>query len=357
LEIDYAGIDLSAPDGIRYRFMMEGKDATWQEVGERRQAFYDHLSPGNYRFRVAESNDIGQWTELKLPLSIQVRPAFYETAWFQLLTVLAFAGLLYLAYAMRVRMLTNALRAKLQERADERLRIARELHDTLLQSLHGLMLRFHFATNELPENEPAREPLQLALERADTAFLEARQRIESLRDEVPDETRFHVQLLQMAQNLDVQSHLEFVVREEGDSRAIVAQVQTELCRIAREALVNTLNHAKATRASIQLIYLPSELRMCCRDNGIGIPGEVMRTGRRAGHWGLVGIAERTATIGGKLKIAEARGGGTDIEVSVLRRRAYRRARPSMQRLLSVFHPEHPEHKIAITIDPGHDPGP
>ena len=323
LEIDYAGVDLSAPENIRYRYMMAGKDSSWQEVGDRRQAFYDHLAPGHYTFRVAESNDIGQWAERSASLAIVVRPAFYETYWFRALVALAFASVLYLAYSLRVHMLTNTLRANLQERANERLRISRELHDTLLQSVHGLMLRFHFATSELPEDEPARESLQIALQRADVAFLEARQRIELLREEVPDVPNFSEQLFQIAQELDIQSRLDFFVGEEGESKVIIGKVQTELGRIAREALINIMNHAEATKAQITLSYSATELRMCCIDNGIGLPAEILREGRRAGHWGLVGLAERAATINGRLHISNASEGGTRIEVSVPAGRAYR----------------------------------
>ncbi|WP_160115039.1 sensor histidine kinase [Bryocella elongata] len=323
LEIDYSGVDLSAPEKIRYRYMLEGKDPSWQEVGDRRQAFYDHLSPGHYTFRVSESDDLGQWTDLTLPLSVVVQPAFYETYWFMLLMALAVIGILYLAYSLRVRIVTNALRLKMQERANERLRISRELHDTLLQSIHGLMLRFHFATNELPPDEPAREPLQLALQRADDAFLEARQRIELLRDEVPDEPHFNQQLFQMAQGLDIQSCLDFAVNEEGEPRVIVGKVQAELCRIAREALINTMNHAKATNARVSLIYSSSDLRMRCGDNGVGIPEEILKRRQRPGHWGLVGIAERVATIDGKLTIRSTGGAGTTLEIKIPARRAYR----------------------------------
>jgi signal transduction histidine kinase len=184
------------------------------------------------------------------------------------------------------------------------------------------MLRIHFAAEELPESEPVRKPLQLALQRADDVFVEARQRIEFLRDEVPEEPDFSLQLAKIAEDLDVHQVLSFKIIEEGERRFLRNDVQGELCRIAREALVNTLNHAKAKSAEISLAYEKSELSMKCSDTGLGIPIDVMKTGRRAGHWGLIGMKERATTIEAKLQVWSTPGSGTQIEVRVPAKRAY-----------------------------------
>ena len=323
LEIDYAGIDMAAPEKISYQYTMEGEDKTWHIVGNRRQAFYNHLSPGRYRFRLKVASGNSAWTELTIPLWITVTPAFYQTSWFIAAVVILVIGALYLLYILRVRYLTSSLKRRLKMRSDERLRIARELHDTLLQSIHGLMLRFHFATEELPKGEPARQPLLLALQRADDVFMEARQRIELLRDEVPDEPDFALQLTKVAEELALQKVMNFRVIEEGQSRFLKGDVQNELCRIAREALVNTAHHGKARSAEICLVYERSGLTMKCCDDGIGIPPEVLRDGKRFGHWGLIGMKERAATIEARYQLWSAPGAGTQIEVRVPAKRAYR----------------------------------
>lgn len=323
LEIDYIGIDLAAPEKIAYRYMLEGEDKTWHDVANRRQAFYTHLNPGRYRFRLLAASGNNPWIELATPLSITVTPVFYQTPWFIAIIVVMSGCLLYLAYILRVRYLTGNLQRRLKERVDERMRIARELHDTLLQSIHGLMLRIHFAVEELPEEEPVRKPLQLALQRADDVFVEARQRIEFLRDEIPEEPDFALQLAKVAEDLDLHGVMSFQIVEDGERRFLHTDVQGELCRIAREAIVNTLHHANAKSAEISLGYGKTELSMKCSDTGIGIPPDVLRSGRRSGHWGLIGMKERAASIEAKFQVWSTPGAGTQIEIRVPAKRAYR----------------------------------
>jgi signal transduction histidine kinase len=323
LEIDYAGIDLAAPEKVAYKYLLEGEEKEWHDVGARRQAFYSHLKPGSYRFHILAMNGTDRGTELGAPLLISVTPAFYQTPGFIVALVLLIGVLLYIGYLLRVRYLTSSLKKRLKERAEERLRIARELHDTLLQSIHGLMLRFHFATEGLPESEPARGPLLFALSRADEVFVEARKRIEYLRDEVPDEPGIAQKIAKIAEELEIQNALSFRVVEEGQRQFLTDNVEMELCRIAREALINTRNHAKASSAEVVIAYGSSELLMKCCDTGVGIPATVLSDGSRLGHWGLVGMRERATSINGTLQLWSSPETGTQIEVRVPAKRAYR----------------------------------
>ncbi len=353
LEIDYIGIDLPSPERVIYRYMLEGEDKSWREVGNRRQAFYTHLRPGNYRFHVRAWNGTGQWQELAAPLSIAITPAFYQTAWFYLLAALVALMLLYLTYLLRVQYLTNVLKDRLKHRSDERLRIARALHDTLLQSVHGLMLRFHFAAQTLPENTPARQSLEVALVRADAVYLEARSQVESLRNEVAEGTDLASLIARQAQELDIQQGMKFQIIENGQRQPLNGAAQAELYRIASEALTNTVLHAGAPSAEVILTYGSSELLMKCCDTGIGFPPDVLETGQRTGHWGLIGMRERAAAMEGKLQIWSAPGGGTEIEVRVPARRAYLYPRMRfvwLQRLLQF-------RRTATGLDTGPDAGP
>jgi len=322
LEIDYAGIDLASPEKVVYRYLLENEEKRWHEVGTRRQAFYTHLSPGHYRFRLQTANQSHEWIDLRVPIELVITPAFYQTSWFVAAVAVLAIGLLYLGYILRVRHLTANLRKRLMVRADERLRIARELHDTLLQSIHGLMLRFHFATEVLPEKEPAREGLKSALQKADDVFLEARRRIELLRDEVPEEPDFAQQLTKAAEQIDLPKVMKFRVVEEGERRHIKSDIQRELCRIAREALVNTMHHSGAQACEVILVYGASTLWMRCCDDGVGIPQQVMDEGRRSGHWGLVGMKERAANIEAEFQVSSIPNAGTQIEIKLSGRRAY-----------------------------------
>jgi signal transduction histidine kinase/ligand-binding sensor domain-containing protein len=323
LEIDYIGIDLTAPEKVIYKYMLVGEDTAWQDAGTRRQAFYRHLSPGKYTFRVAAASGDEVVTELTLPLVLTVTPAFYQTKWFIAICLLAALSLLYAAYLMRMQYVTNGLKERLKERSSERIRIARELHDTLLQSIHGLMLRFHFATEALPEDEPVRKSLQVALSRADEVILEGRRRVQDLREEVSDVVDFASQIASLATDLDIQRVMEFYVTENGEPMELDVGVRGELCKVAREALTNMLRHSGAKRAEIALTYDGDEFMMKCCDNGVGLAPAILSDGKRQGHWGLVGMRERISTIEGTLQLWSSPGCGTEIEIRIPGRKAYR----------------------------------
>jgi len=226
----------------------------------------------------------------------------------------------------------------MKERSGERLRIARELHDTLLQSVHGLMLRVHFATEALPNDEPARESLHLALSRADEVMLEGRRRVQDLREEVPEHAELASQIARVAEELDIQKSMSFQIIEDGQRKELDPLVQRELYSIAREALTNTVYHSKAASAEISLIYANSYFLMKCCDTGIGLEPSILTNGQRIGHWGLVGMRERASAIQGKIQLWSSPGTGTEIEIRVPARRAYRFPSTRMawlQRLLQL----------------------
>jgi hypothetical protein len=150
LEIDYTALSLVAPEKNRFRVKLEGRDPDWKDVGNERKAFYNDLPPRNYRFRVMACNNSGVWNEAGASFDFSIDPAYYQTAWFQASCVAAFLGLLWALYRFRLHQIAQEFNARLEERVGERTRIARELHDTLLQSFQGLMLRFQVAHDELP---------------------------------------------------------------------------------------------------------------------------------------------------------------------------------------------------------------
>jgi signal transduction histidine kinase/ligand-binding sensor domain-containing protein len=338
LEIDYVGLDLPSPEKVAYQYRLEGEDRTWHDVGNRHQAFYTRLRPGSYRFHVRAWDGTSQWRELVAPLAITITPAFYQSAWFYIVSAIVAMGFLYLIYLLRVYYLTSLLKDRLQQRSDERMRIARALHDTLLQSVHGLMLRFHFAAQALPEQALERKSLEAALVRADAVYLEARSQVESLRDDAAQGPNLVSLIAKRAEELDVQQSMTFQIVENGLRQPLHRMAQSELYRIASEALSNTLLHARAPSAEVVLTYGGSEFLMKCCDKGIGLPPHVLEEGQREGHWGLIGMRERAAALEGKLQIWSAPNSGTEIEVRIPARRAYVSARPRivwLQRLLQL----------------------
>ncbi len=322
LEIDYAGIDLNTPTQVSYRYLLEGFDATWQLADRSREAVYARLAPRTYRFRVAATIDGDHWSELTEPLVFTVRPAFYQRLWFMALCGLVVAGLLWLLYLMRVRYITSRIKDRLEQRSNERLRIARELHDTLLQSIHGLMLRFHYATEQLEQEHPARSSLQTALQRADSLIVEGRNRVQDLRGEADRNTSLANMIAQHVVELQTENGPGIHVAEEGVRRSMLPLVKEEICRISRECVVNSIKHSGATSIEIELNYGPRFFDLRCKDNGCGIDPEVLRQGGRSGHWGFRGMKERARNVGATFRIWSTSGRGTEIEVRLRAEAAY-----------------------------------
>src|SRR5258708_2271650 len=183
LDVHYLGVNLTTPESVTYKYRLDGLDDAWQEVGHRTEAIYTQLRPGRYTFRVMASNADGEWTEPVSSASFEVLPRFYQTTWFLLLCVLAGLLLLWFAFTLRVRVLTRGIRARAEERADERVRIARDLHDTLLQGIQGLLLTVHVAAQKVSQGEDSKMLLERALSTADRIVIEGRNRVNSLRSE------------------------------------------------------------------------------------------------------------------------------------------------------------------------------
>jgi hypothetical protein len=181
LEIDYTALSLVAPEKIRFRYKLEGKDADWQEVGNRRQAFYNDLAPRRYRFRVKAANNSGVWNEAGAFLDFSVAPAYYQTMWFRAVVTAAILALLAALYQIRARQMARRFNLRMEERVNERTRLARDLHDTLLQSFQGVLLKFYAVTYKLPDHNEARSDLEGAIEQARQAIAEGRDAVQGLR--------------------------------------------------------------------------------------------------------------------------------------------------------------------------------
>ena len=183
LQIDYTSPTFSIPQRVNFRYRLDNYDRDWHEAGTRRQAFYTDLPPGKYSFRVIASNSDGVWNEHGPKLDFSVTAAYYQTNWFRAVCAVAFLALLWAAYQFRVRRLRHEFEMTLDARVGERTRIARELHDTLLQSFHGLLLRFQTVSQLLPERPiEAKEKLDNAIEQAAGAITEGRDAVQGLRD-------------------------------------------------------------------------------------------------------------------------------------------------------------------------------
>ncbi len=332
LEIDYTALSFVVPEKVQFRYKLEGRDRDWQDAGNRRQAFYTDLPPRNYRFRVVACNNSGVWNETGTFLDFSVAPAYYQTTWFRLSCVAAFLALLWGLYQLRLRQLAREFNAGLEARVNERTRIARELHDSLLQGFQGLMFRLQAVRDLLPVRPTeASEALDIALERGDKAIAEGRDTVSDLREPIMGDSDIAQALTALGKELALQSGNSLVPRVrvlvEGKQRELNPMLRDEIYRIAREALRNAFRHARAQKIEAEITYSDSKFLLHVRDDGGGIDPEVANQGARAGHWGLPGMRERAKCFGGKLEVWSERGAGTEIELSVPGPIAYGKSEP------------------------------
>jgi signal transduction histidine kinase len=326
LDIKYFGLDLSNPKDVVYRYRLEGLDKTWQEVGGRTEAIYTHLRPGRYSFQVMASNGNDVWTKPVTSSMFRILPHFYEMRWFQTLCLLAGVLLVWFGISFRVRYVSNAIRIRAEERADERVRIARELHDTLLQGIQGLLLTFHVAAERVPADHVSKKTLDKALTMADRIIVEGRNRVSRLRSEKPTDAELKTLIEGVAANLNNIREVEFAVERTGGTDILQSHVVDEIFCIAREALTNAFRHSGASRIVVELDYKEKEFRMSCCDNGRGFDADALRSSQRNSHWGLRGMEERAGNIGAKLSLTSAAAKGTDVRIALPARLAYVRRR-------------------------------
>jgi len=327
LGIDYTALSLAVPERVHFRFKLEGQDEEWREATNNRRVEYSNLAPRNYRFRAAACNNSGLWNEEGAFLDFSIAPAYYQTNWFRVLCVGAFLALAWALYQFRLHQIQRQFNISFEARVNERLRIARELHDTLLQSLHGLLFRFQAARNMLPRRpEEATEALDTAIARTEQAIAESQDAIRDLRPAA----RGDLEELMRAVGEELESSViyngarpTFEVIVEGERKALSPTLQAEVYRIACEILRNAFRHACARRIEAEVRYADEQLRVRIRDDGKGIDQEVLKKGSRQGHWGLPGVKERAYQIGAQLDFWSQAGAGTEVQLSIPAAIAYR----------------------------------
>lgn len=332
LAISYIGIDLSAPERVFYRYRLSGEDDQWQQVGRRRQAFYTRLRPGHYRFEVAASN--GQdWSPATTLLQVDVAPAFYQTWWFRLLCVLAAVAAVLLVLQLRTQYAIQQVRERFSARIRERERVARDLHDTLLQGFQGLLLRFNAINLAIPQGEIAHGKLDDVLRKADHLLVESRDKIKDLRYETLDNDSLQQALDEYGRDLIEPTGCAFRLIIEGTPRALDPGSYEEIHGIAREALTNAARHSGATRIEVLLLFQRYGLTLRVTDNGHGMDEQVMHGNGPRNHWGVQGMRERAANLKAKLIFKAAPKNGTVVQLRIPGRVAFTGGRP-----LSRVHP-------------------
>jgi signal transduction histidine kinase/ligand-binding sensor domain-containing protein len=314
--VRFAGLRYQSPETIHYRYRLEGLDSRWYETDStRRQATYTTLPSGQYDFRVQAASGRGPWNEQGASLHIEVRPPWWATWWFRSLYGLLLALAVWWAYRIRVSQVSHRVTIRMEERIAERTRIARDLHDTLLQGLLSASLQLAVANTQLPAEAAAKPLVSRVYEMLRQLIEEGRNTVRGLRIRhlEPDELERAISLI--PRDIGADEKIQFRLTVEGTARTLRPCVRDEVYWIAREALVNAFRHSGAHLIEGMLEYSRNRFRMLVRDNGCGMDADVVRSGRE-GHWGLTGMSERSERIAARLNVLSAPGAGTEIDLVI-----------------------------------------
>jgi signal transduction histidine kinase/ligand-binding sensor domain-containing protein len=327
--IRYAAVSLSDPEAIRFRYKLEETDKGWHEEAQADPVTYRNLSPGLYHFSVEATDTNGEWSQKAAKLEFTILPAFYQTRTFLFVSMAALVGLVWLGLRLRIRHVAAAIRERAEVRADERVRIARDLHDTLLQGVQGLTLRFHVAAQELPEGSRTRQSMERALEVADRILVEGRDRVTRLRTG-------HLTLADLADafeaivtDLNDGRRVHFTVNVNGRAEDVTPSVLQELYYLGREAITNAFRHSKASEIIVNIKCGSKAVVLEITDNGCGFDLVAQEANPHAGHWGFTGMKERAKAVGAYFECHSVEGKGTEVVVTVPARRAYKK-RPAKE---------------------------
>jgi signal transduction histidine kinase/ligand-binding sensor domain-containing protein len=300
LEIRYAGLSFKVPQKVRFRYRLEGRETNWQEPGGRREAFYQDLRPGHYRFRVIACNDDGIWNETGATQDFSIAPTWYQTRWFLILSIACTLLLLWTIYLLRVRYIAKAIAERFDERLAERTRIARDLHDTLLQTIQGSKLVADSALKSSSDFSRMRGSMEQLSAWLGRATEEGRAALNSLRTSATERNDLAAAFRRAMDECHMQSSMEASFSVVGEPSEMHPIVRDEVYRIGYEAIRNACVHSQAARIQVELTYA-DDLVLCVSDDGRGIDPAIAVQGKE-GHFGLQGMRERAVRIMARLTV-------------------------------------------------------
>jgi signal transduction histidine kinase/ligand-binding sensor domain-containing protein len=318
VQIGFTALSLTMPERMQFQYQLDGVDRGWQQGGATRTATYTDLAPGSYTFRVKASNNDGVWSEGDTAVHFLIEPAFYQGAWFRVLCALLLALVLWALYKLRVAQVASQVADRFEARLQERERIARDLHDTFLQTIQALLLQMQSAWHRLPPDEPARRDIERSLDMAQAALEEGRDKVQDLRSPCQGELQSEVCKALRAEHPDV----DIAVHANGEARPLAPAVQDELHAISLEALRNAVRHAQASCIAYEVCYSREALVVTIRDDGCGLTDDVLQAGHAKGRWGLVGLRERAQRLDAQMSLMSLPGKGTVLTVAVSGKVAY-----------------------------------
>lgn len=317
LRLQLAVVDFDNPMATRLRYRLKGMDTAWVDASDQRAAMFTQLPPGHYRLEVMGANSHGVWNYQGQSIEIDVAPHFWQTWWFAASAALVLLLGLWLAMRWRVAQVARRLRSQAAERANERERIARDIHDTLLQGMQGLVMRIQAIASRMQVPDPNRKELEQSLDRADALITEGKLRVHNLHLE-DSPADLHAMLQQVMMEMPFAADVERSVSVNGQARPVDVVVIREVREIVAEALFNAARHARAQTVTVEVAFGARSLEVAVADNGSGFES------RRAAEsgYGLLGMQKRAESIGASLTVESQPGAGTSIRMRVPGRKAY-----------------------------------
>ena len=315
ITFSYAGLSLTVPERIRFRYRLDEFDKDWSAIVSTREAVYTNLSPGAYRFRVIASNSEGLWNGPESILEFDIEPVFWQTWLFRLSCVTAAGLAVLIFYRLRLRRFARQLNMRFEERLAERTRVAQDLHDTLLQGFLSASMQLDVAADHLPADSAAKPLISRVHELMRQVIEEGRTALKGLRSPGSESYDLAESFAAIQREIGLREQTDFQVTVEGTFRPLHPVIRDEVYRIGREALVNAFRHSRASNIQVILEYGSRQLRILVRDNGCGIDAPVLQSGRE-GHFGLSGMRERSEGIGASLKVSSRAGAGTEVELDI-----------------------------------------
>jgi ligand-binding sensor domain-containing protein/signal transduction histidine kinase len=320
ITLSYTGLSLAVPERVRFRYFLTGFDKVWSKPVASREAVYTNLAPGLYQFRVIASNDDGLWNKEGASIAFAIAPAWYQTVAFRISCLLAALLLLWLIYYLRMKQAARSIRARFDERIAERTRLARDLHDTLLQTLQGNKLVAEDALENHSDAEHMRHALETLSGWIDRAMREGRAALNALHSSTFDNRNLSERFQSALDERELNGLSEKFLTISGTPVEMDPITTDEICRVGYEAIRNAFMHSCASRIEVQLTY-SEDFTLIVRDNGRGMDSTMASRGRD-GHFGLQSMRERAERIRGRFQLITAPNLGTTIELKIAGKTAF-----------------------------------
>lgn len=310
LDFRYTALSLASPSRIAFQYMLEGFDKDWIDAGMRREAFYTNLPPGHFTFRVRAANPDEDWTEAAKPASFDLEPNFYQTRWFIPVCIIVIGLTGFLVFRLRVRQIKSRLQAVLAERT----RIARELHDTLIQGFSGVTMQMQALAARLHQSAE-RTTLNEVIQDAGTCLREARRSVAGLRSPSGGDSELAASIAQIARGLTDGGDFRLRLKLARGPKGLAADVEYNLVRIVQEAVANAVKHSGGSSIDVIMHDASQYLSLTVVDDGVGFDVS-NREFSQQGHYGLIGMRERATQIGAELKLESTAGRGTAVRLTL-----------------------------------------